>query len=153
MINSTTKKKREEIFREFGGVENPAMVAGDVSKKETGELLVATALERSGSVDVVISNAGIFVNKPFLEVTEEYLDIFLIYKFKRNIFYQSNSDPSNAEKAGWNCGKFPLFEPIISCLLTHFWINAQSISGSKAMKNFGSKPPKFPCSDSNHIFG
>ncbi len=62
------------------------MVAGDVSNKITGEQLVATAIEKFGSVDVLVNNAGIFETKPFLEVDEAYLDRFLNTNLKGTFF-------------------------------------------------------------------
>jgi len=86
VINSTTKKKLEETCQELGAGSNLAMVAGDVSHKHTGEKLVATALEKFGTVDVLVNNAGIFETKPFLEVDEEYLDRFLRTNLKGTFF-------------------------------------------------------------------
>src|SRR5687767_1307290 len=77
VINSTTEDKLEKAFKELGSGNNLAMVAGNVSDKHVGEQLVAKALEKFGSVDVLVNNAGIFETKPFLEVDEAYLDKFL----------------------------------------------------------------------------
>jgi NAD(P)-dependent dehydrogenase (short-subunit alcohol dehydrogenase family) len=54
-----------------------AFVAGDIGLRTTGEALVATAVERFGSVDVLVNNAGTFAPTPFLDVTEEMLDGYL----------------------------------------------------------------------------
>jgi len=70
----------------LGGGEHLAMVAGNVSDKTTGERLVATAIERFGSVDVLVNNAGIFETKPFLEIDEAYLDRFLDTNLKGTFF-------------------------------------------------------------------
>ena len=82
VINSRTSESLEQTFKEFGAGENLAMVAGDVSNKAIGEKLVATAIEKFGSVDVLVNNAGIFDSKPFLEVDEAYLDTFLTTNLK-----------------------------------------------------------------------
>ena len=86
VINSATADKLKEAFDELGGGENLAMVAGSVSDKQTGKELVATALARFGSADVLVNNAGIFANKPFLEVDEAYLDSFLTTNLKGTYF-------------------------------------------------------------------
>ena len=86
VINSLTANKLEETFEELGADHTLAMVAGDVSDKQTGEKLVQVALEKFGSVDVLINNAGIFDSKPFLEVDEVYLDKFLRTNFKGTYF-------------------------------------------------------------------
>lgn len=86
VINSTTPEKLEEAYQELGAGPNLAKVAGDVSNKATGEKLLATALEKFGSADVLVNNAGIFETKPFLEVDESYLDRFLETNLKGTFF-------------------------------------------------------------------
>jgi NAD(P)-dependent dehydrogenase (short-subunit alcohol dehydrogenase family) len=86
VINSFTATSLEKAYNEFGAGDNLAMVAGDVSDKRTGEQLVAKAIEKFGSVDVLVNNAGIFDSKPFLEVDEAYLDKFLTTNLKGTFF-------------------------------------------------------------------
>ena len=86
VINSTTTHKLQEVYDELGGGENLAQVVGNVKHKSTGEKLVATALERFGSVDVLVNNAGIFDTRPFLQVDEAYLDHFLNTNLKGTYF-------------------------------------------------------------------
>lgn len=86
VINSATAEKLELVYRELGAGDNLAMVAGDVSQKSTGERLLAVALEKFGSADVLVNNAGIYETKPFLEVDEAYLDRFLKTNLKGTFF-------------------------------------------------------------------
>jgi NAD(P)-dependent dehydrogenase (short-subunit alcohol dehydrogenase family) len=86
VINSSTAEKLEKVYHELGAGENLAMVAGDVSDKSTGEKLLAVALEKFGSADVLVNNAGIFETKPFLDVDEAYLDRFLNTNLKGTYF-------------------------------------------------------------------
>ncbi|KQB39891.1 SDR family NAD(P)-dependent oxidoreductase [Flavobacterium aquidurense] len=86
VINSLTPDALKSAYNEFGAGDNLAMFAGDVSKKQTGEELVKIALEKFGSVDVLVNNAGIFDSKPFLEVDEAYLDKFLTTNLKGTYF-------------------------------------------------------------------
>jgi len=86
VINSSNAKKLGQVYNELGGGENLAMVAGDVKDKSTGEQLLATALAKFGSADVLVNNAGIFETKPFLEVDEAYLDRFLNTNLKGTYF-------------------------------------------------------------------
>ena len=86
VINSTTPEKLEQTYQELGAGPNLAMVAGDVSNKHTGGQLVATAVEKFGSADVLVNNAGIFETRPFLEVNESYLDRFLDTNLKGTYF-------------------------------------------------------------------
>src|SRR5882757_4519964 len=86
VINSSNAGKLGQVYKELGGGDNLAMVIGDVSDKRTGEKLLATAMEKFGSADVLVNNAGIFETKPFLEVDEAYLDRFLDTNLKGTFF-------------------------------------------------------------------
>jgi len=46
-------------------------VAGDVSKREDVERMVAETVQRFGRLDIAVNNAGLEIKKPFLEVTDE----------------------------------------------------------------------------------
>jgi len=46
-----------------------ALVDGDIGKQETAEKAVAAAIERFGTIDVLVTNAGIFRTKRFTEFT------------------------------------------------------------------------------------
>lgn len=86
VINSQTESKLQQVYNELGAGENLAMVAGSVADKTVGEKLAKTAIEKFGSIDVLVNNAGIYENKPFLEVTEDYLDRFLNTNLKGTFF-------------------------------------------------------------------
>ncbi|MBW8523661.1 SDR family oxidoreductase [Chryseobacterium chendengshani] len=86
VINSQTESKLRQVYDELGAGENLAMVAGSVADKAVGEKLAKTAIEKFGSIDVLVNNAGIYENKPFLEVTEDYLDKFLNTNLKGTFF-------------------------------------------------------------------
>jgi NAD(P)-dependent dehydrogenase (short-subunit alcohol dehydrogenase family) len=86
VINSSDISKLNKAFEELGASENIALVAGNVSDKNTGIKLVEKAIEKFGSADVLVNNAGIFETKPFLEVDEAYLDQFLNTNLKGTYF-------------------------------------------------------------------
>ena len=86
VINSQNAVKLQKAYEELGEGENLALVAGNVSDKNTGIRLVEKAIEKFGSVDVLVNNAGIFETKPFLEVDEAYLDRFLSINLKGTYF-------------------------------------------------------------------
>jgi NAD(P)-dependent dehydrogenase (short-subunit alcohol dehydrogenase family) len=52
-------------------------VRGDIAVAETGRALARRAIDRFGSVDVLVNNAGTFAPRPFLDVTEQELDGYL----------------------------------------------------------------------------
>lgn len=51
--------------------EDMALVDGDVANPGTARQIVETAVQRFGSVDVLVNNAGIFIPKPFTDYTTE----------------------------------------------------------------------------------
>jgi len=50
---------------------NLVLVAGDIGKKDTAVKAVTAAMENFGSVDLLVTNAGIFSTKPFTEFTTD----------------------------------------------------------------------------------
>ncbi|MHC8494555.1 SDR family NAD(P)-dependent oxidoreductase [Thalassospira sp. SM2505] len=51
-----------------------ATVAGDISNPATAEQVVREGLERFGRIDTLVNNAGVFLAKPFIEMTQEDYD-------------------------------------------------------------------------------
>jgi len=50
---------------------NLVLVAGDIGKKDTAVKAVTAAMEHFGSVDLLVTNAGIFSTKPFTDFTTD----------------------------------------------------------------------------------
>ncbi|WP_369013022.1 SDR family NAD(P)-dependent oxidoreductase [Flavobacterium anhuiense] len=86
VINSANLQNLENTYQELGHTNRLAMVHGNVSLIATGKKLVEMALERFGSVDVLINNAGIFQPQSFLDVEEKDLDRFLNINLKGTYF-------------------------------------------------------------------
>lgn len=76
VISGRNPEKLARAAQQLGGGDRIAVVAGDIGDAATGRAMVATALARFGSVDVLINNAGIFEPKPFLDVEEADLERF-----------------------------------------------------------------------------
>ena len=47
------------------------LVAGDIGTKETAAKVAVAAMEKFGSIDLLVTNAGIFSTKPFTEFTTD----------------------------------------------------------------------------------
>ena len=62
---SATKSK------ELSASDHLALVDGDIGQFETARKVAELALEKFGSIDAVVANAGIFIVKPFTEYTAE----------------------------------------------------------------------------------
>jgi len=77
VLNGRNPEKLAAAADELGAPDRVASVPGDIGKRETGEALVRTAIERFGRVDVLVNNAGTFAPRPFVEVTEDELDGYL----------------------------------------------------------------------------
>lgn len=100
VINSATPEKLRLVYEELGAGASLAMVAGDVRDRQTGEALVKTAVDRFGSADVLVNNAGIFETRPFLEVDEAYLDRFLNTNLKGTYFTTQAVIPQMLQQQG-----------------------------------------------------
>ena len=62
---SATKSK------ELSASDHLALVDGDIGQFETAQKVAELALEKFGSIDAVVANAGIFIAKPFTEYTAD----------------------------------------------------------------------------------
>ena len=94
VLNSSNEENLRAAYQEFGSPSNASYLAGDISHKETGQKLVNLALEKFGSVDVLINNAGVFAPKPFLEVGENELNQFWEVNLKGTFFASQAAIPS-----------------------------------------------------------
>ena len=79
VINSSDISKLNKAFEELGASENIALVAGNVSDKNTGIKLVEKAIEKFGSADVLVNNAGISMRALFkdtdIQVLKSLMDV------------------------------------------------------------------------------
>jgi NAD(P)-dependent dehydrogenase (short-subunit alcohol dehydrogenase family) len=51
--------------------DNIALVDGNIGEAATAQAVIRTAVQRFGSIDAVVNNAGIFFTKPFTDYTRE----------------------------------------------------------------------------------
>jgi NAD(P)-dependent dehydrogenase (short-subunit alcohol dehydrogenase family) len=86
VLNSSNSEKLSTATKTLGNTDRIALVPGNIGDKETGEKIVRTAVERFGSANVLINNAGIFGLKPFLENSEEDLDKYIGINLKGTYF-------------------------------------------------------------------
>ena len=62
---SATKSK------ELSASDHLALIDGDIGQFETAQKVAELAIEKFGSIDAVVANAGIFIAKPFTEYTAD----------------------------------------------------------------------------------
>ncbi len=86
VMNARNSEKLAAAAQALGDASRIAIAPGDIGDKETGEKMVNTAVERFGSADVLVNNAGIFGLKPFLESTEEDIDKYIHINLKGTYF-------------------------------------------------------------------
>ena len=86
VLNSSNSEKLSAATKALGNADRIALVPGNIGNKETGEKIVHTAVERFGSADVLVNNAGIFGLKPFLENSEEDIDRYIGINLKGTYF-------------------------------------------------------------------
>ena len=67
VANSRNISRKNELKRSS----NLLLVDGDIALDATAEKIVDTAVQRFGSVDALVNNAGIFLAKPFTDYTPE----------------------------------------------------------------------------------
>ena len=48
-----------------------ALVNGDIGEGDVASKIVETAVQKFGSIDALVNNAGIFFTKPFIDYTDE----------------------------------------------------------------------------------
>ena len=82
VLNGRNADKLKAAASELGHPDRVAVVPGNIADPATGEAMVRAALERFGSVDVLLNSAGTFGTKPFVDVTEEDLDGYLTGNLK-----------------------------------------------------------------------
>src|SRR5436190_6633041 len=75
MLAGTRRDKLEAARDELDpSGERVEIVAGQVTRREQAQALIATAVERFGGVDVLVNSTGIFRPVPFLEQTDDHLE-------------------------------------------------------------------------------
>jgi NAD(P)-dependent dehydrogenase (short-subunit alcohol dehydrogenase family) len=69
--NVVANSRRITRSNELQHSENVALVDGDIALPATAAKLVETAVQRFGSIDALVNNAGIFIVKPFTQYTAD----------------------------------------------------------------------------------
>ena len=66
-----------EASRKLTASDGLVLVDGDIGKPQTANQAVDAAIDNFGPIDVLVNNAGIFLNKPFLDFTIEDFDALI----------------------------------------------------------------------------
>ncbi|CAI2000398.1 SDR family NAD(P)-dependent oxidoreductase [Serratia proteamaculans] len=101
VINGRTASKLEKFLTEHpADKDRIALAPGDISLKTTSDNMARVAMEKFGTIDVLINNAGIFVPKPFLDETEENLDRYYASGVKGPYFASQAVIPTMIKQGG-----------------------------------------------------
>lgn len=101
VINARNRQRLDDFASHH--TEHPSrirIVAGDIADKSIGEELARVALDQFGAVDVLVNNAGVFIPKPFLEATEQDLDMYLGTALKGSFFTSQAVIPGMIKQGG-----------------------------------------------------
>ena len=82
IINGRQSEKLEEARRALGGGDRVIAVPGAIGDPATADKLVDAVKRHFDGLDVLVTNAGIYAAKPFLESTEADLDAFYTTNLK-----------------------------------------------------------------------
>ena len=72
--------------RSLTGSPSLVLIDGDLSKPETAAQVAEAAIQRFGSIDVLVNNAGIFRTKPFIDFTSDDLDALVSTNLRGFLF-------------------------------------------------------------------
>ncbi len=101
VINARSEDKLQEFVTH--NIEHQSriqVVVGDIALKTTGQDLAKAALDNFGAIDVLINNAGTFIPKPFLEATEEDLDMYYATTVKGSYLTSQAAIPAMQKNGG-----------------------------------------------------
>jgi len=101
VINGRNAVKLEDAAREIDPTgEHIAIYPGNIGEVETAQGLIHFAEERFGGVDILLNNAGVFLPKPFVELTEEDYDWFLDTILKGKFFTAQAAAQAMKQRGG-----------------------------------------------------
>jgi len=88
--NARSQARLDQAAARLGQPQRFVGVAGDIALAETARRLFEVALETFGAVDILITNAGIFIPKPITDYTEEDVDALVGTNLK-GFFYPAQA--------------------------------------------------------------
>lgn len=100
IMNSLRQEKLEKTYEELGKPENAICIAGNIGDKKVGQKIVDLTISKFGNIDVLINNAGVFAPKPFLEVTNDDLELYWTTNLKGTYFMTQAVIPQMLEQKG-----------------------------------------------------
>ncbi|HUR74734.1 MAG TPA: SDR family oxidoreductase [Sporichthya sp.] len=84
--NARTLPRLQEAASSIGDPENFLLVEGDIGRPETATTLFERAIDAFGRVDVLIANAGSFLGKPTVDLTQQDVDTMIDTNLKGFVY-------------------------------------------------------------------
>jgi NAD(P)-dependent dehydrogenase (short-subunit alcohol dehydrogenase family) len=84
--NARTLPRLQEAATSIGSPENFLLVDGDIGRPATAATLFDRAIDAFGLVDVLIANAGTFLGKPTVDLTEQDVDSMIDTNLKGFVY-------------------------------------------------------------------
>jgi NAD(P)-dependent dehydrogenase (short-subunit alcohol dehydrogenase family) len=101
VIGDINGAKLSATAREIGQEDRLHAVQADITRRTDVEKLVAAAVDRFGRLDIMLNNAGIARNQPFLDITDQDFDEVLGVNLRGAFFgVQSAAKQMIAQKSG-----------------------------------------------------
>ena len=100
LLAEKMKPKLRSAAADLGAPDRIGIVAGDIANPATGIALVERAEQQFGGLDILVSNAGVFKPKPFLDLTEEDYDWFLDVILKGKFFVAQAAAKAMKKRGG-----------------------------------------------------
>jgi len=101
--NGRTKAKLLAASEQIGSADRFCTVQGDVADLQTAWRLIECAVALLGGIDLLVKNAGVFLSKPFIDVSLEDIELQLATNLK-GVVYASQEAARHmiARKGGLN---------------------------------------------------
>ena len=101
VVNDQSPQMLEEVKQQLTGLGGKGWtVAADVTKSESVRAMVDTLIERAGSLDILINNAGTLRPTPYADISEDEWNLVVDVNLK-GVFLCSQAALPQMSKRGW----------------------------------------------------
>jgi NADP-dependent 3-hydroxy acid dehydrogenase YdfG len=95
LITARRQRRLDELAQQVGDLGGEAVtVAGDAREEETARRAVATALDRFGSLDILINNAGVGNYKNLVDTSAEEYDELMDANMRSTFLFSRHAAPA-----------------------------------------------------------
>lgn len=84
--NARTLARLRDAAASIGDPSNFLLVEGNIGERATAQTLFSRAIEAFGRVDILVANAGVFIGKPTVDLTDDDVDAIVSTNIKGFVF-------------------------------------------------------------------